>query len=41
MKESEKMRDLRGASDATLHEYKYRHGLIAEHFGNILGQGIY
>ena len=36
MKESEKMRDLRGASDATLHEYKYRHGLLAEHFGNIL-----
>ena len=30
MKESERTRDLRGASDATLHEYKYRHGLLAE-----------
>ena len=28
MKESERTRDLRGASEATLHEYKYRHGLL-------------
>ena len=36
MKESERTRDLRGASEATLHEYKYRHGLLSDHFGDIL-----
>ncbi|MDB3958940.1 tyrosine-type recombinase/integrase [Opitutales bacterium] len=36
MKESERSRDLRGASDATLDEYKYRHGLLADNFGEIL-----
>jgi len=36
MKESEQTRNLRGASEATLHEYKYRHGLLADHFGGML-----
>lgn len=36
MKESERTRDLRGASDATIHEYKYRHGLLANNFGDML-----
>jgi integrase len=36
MKESEQTRNLRGASEATLHEYKYRHGLLADHFGKML-----
>ena len=36
MKESERTRNLRGASDATIHEYKYRHGLLADNFGDIL-----
>ena len=36
MKETERTRNLRGASDATIHEYKYRHGLIADDFGHIL-----
>jgi integrase len=36
MKESERIRDLRGASDATLREYQYRHGLLSEYFGKML-----
>ena len=36
MKESERIRDLRGASDATLREYQYRHGLLSEYFGEML-----
>ncbi len=36
MKESERERDLRGASEATLREYKYRHGVLADNFGEIL-----
>ena len=36
MKEDERVHGLRGASDATIQEYKYRHGLLAEHFGGML-----
>ena len=36
MKETERRHNLRGASEATLLEYKYRHGLLADHFGQIL-----
>ena len=36
MKEEEQAQNLRGASNATLHEYKYRHGLLAKNFGDIL-----
>jgi integrase len=36
MKETERKQDLRGASEATLLEYKYRHGLLENHFGEIL-----
>ena len=35
MKETERKQDLRGASEATLLEYKYRHGLLENHFGEI------
>ena len=35
-KEEEKARDLRGASEATLQEYKYRNGMLAAHFGGML-----
>jgi len=35
-KEEEKARNLRGASEATLREYKYRHGLVNDHFGDKL-----
>ena len=36
MKESERDRGLRGASEATLQEYKYRHGLLSDQFGEML-----
>ena len=36
MKESESSRNLRGASDSTLKEYKYRLGLLSDNFGHIL-----
>lgn len=36
MKESERDRDLRGASEATLSEYKHRHGLLEDRFGDML-----
>ena len=35
-KEEEKALNLRGASEATLREYKYRHGLLDDHFGDML-----
>ena len=35
-KEEEKALNLRGASEATLKEYKYRHGLLDDHFGEML-----
>jgi integrase len=35
-KEEEKALNLRGASEATLKEYKYRHGLFDDHFGEML-----
>lgn len=35
-KEEEKAQDFRGASDATLQEYKYRHGMLDNHFGKML-----
>ena len=35
-KEEEKAQELRGASDATLQEYKYRHGILDDHFGEML-----
>jgi len=35
-KEEEKAQNLRGASEATLQEYKYRHGILDDHFGKAL-----
>jgi integrase len=35
-KEEEKAQNVRGASDATLLEYKYRHGMLSDRFGDKL-----